>query len=153
MATGSTQRGDLDTNTFVLLERIADVSSLPDEPMITAVTLAEISAGLLVANSQEQAIRHMRLRQVEADFRPLPFDAAAARSVGLVAASLRRDGRKLSARAFDAMVAATAIANDLPLYACYPSDFEAIDDLDSDRSHTPTVHGTEYVALVKFALT
>jgi len=121
----------LDTSTVILLERITDVSSLPDEPMITAVTLAELSVGPLIATSpQEQAVRQMRLQQAEADFRPLAFDAAAARSFGRVAASLRRSGRKRSARAFEAMIAATAIANDLPLFTCNPSDFENIDDLD-----------------------
>ena len=124
-------RGVLDTSTIVLFERIADVSTLPEVPMITAVTLAELSVGPLVASdAREQAIRQLRLQQAEADFQPLPFDAAAARSFGRVAASLRRAGRKSSARAFDAMIAATAIANDLPLFTCNPSDFENIDDLD-----------------------
>lgn len=131
MASGPTVRGVLDTSTIILLERITDVSTLPEEPMITAVTLAELSVGPLVASSPpEQAIRQLRLQQAEADFHPLPFDAAAARSFGRVAASLRRGGRKSSARAFDAMIAATAIANDLPLFTCNPSDFENIDDLD-----------------------
>jgi predicted nucleic acid-binding protein len=124
-------RGVLDTSTIVLFERIADVSTLPEVPMITAVTLAELSVGPLVASDpREQAIRQLRLQQAEADFQPLPFDAAAARSFGRVAASLRRAGRKSSARAFDAMIAATAIANDLPLFTCNPSDFENIDYLD-----------------------
>lgn len=131
MASDPTVRGVLDTSTLVLFERIADVSTLPEEPMITAVTLAELSVGPLVASDpREQAIRQLRLQQAEADFQPLPFDAAAARSFGRVAASLRRAGRKSSARAFDAMIAATAIANDLPLFTCNPSDFENIDDLD-----------------------
>ena len=131
MATDPVQRGVLDTSTVVLLERIADVSSLPEVPMITAVTLAELSVGPLVTTlPEEQAIRQMRLQQAEADFRPLAFDAAAARSFGRVAASLRRSGRKSSTRAFDAMIAATAIANDLPLFTCNPSDFEGIDELD-----------------------
>lgn len=131
MALSPTVRGVLDTSTIVLFERIADVSTLPEEPMITAVTLAELSVGPLVASDpREQAIRQLRLQQAEADFQPLPFDAAAARSFGRVAASLRRAGRKSSARAFDAMIAATAIANDLPLFTCNPSDFENIDDLD-----------------------
>jgi predicted nucleic acid-binding protein len=131
-------RGVLDTSTVILLERIADVSSLPEEPMITAVTLAELSVGPLVASDpQEQAIRQVRLQQAEADFQPLPFDAAAARSFGRVAASLRRGGRRSSARAFDAMIAATAIANDLPLFTCNPSDFENIDDLDLRRIPHP----------------
>lgn len=124
-------RGVLDTNIVVLFERITDLSALPLEPVITTVTLAELSVGPLVARTmQEQAARQLRLQQVEADFQPLPFDAAAARSFGRVAASLRRGGRKTNARSFDAMIAATAIANDLPLFTCNPADFEGIDDLD-----------------------
>jgi predicted nucleic acid-binding protein len=44
--------------------------------------------------------------------------------------SLRRSGRKTAARAYDAMIAATALANGLPIYTCNPTDFEAIDGLD-----------------------
>lgn len=131
MASDSTKRGVLDTSTIILLERIGDISSLPEEPMITAVTLAELSVGPLVAsNPEEQAIRQLRLQQTETDFHPLAFDAAAARSFGRVAASLHREGRKTHARAFDAMIAAIAIANGLPLYTCNPADFEHIEDLD-----------------------
>ena len=103
MTSSVAMRGVLDAPfTIILLERIIDVSLLPDEPMITAVTLAELSVGPLVAATpHEQAIRQLRLQQAEADFRPLPFDAAAARSFGRVAASLRHGGRKSSARAFD----------------------------------------------------
>jgi hypothetical protein len=69
------------------------------------------------------------VQQAEADFDPLPFDAAAARAFGQVAASLRRSGRKPAARALDALIAATAIANGLPLYTCNPGDFAGIDGL------------------------
>ena len=48
---------------------------------------------------------------------------------GRVAASLRRAGRKTTARAFDAMIAATALSNDLPVYTCNPVDFVGIEDL------------------------
>jgi predicted nucleic acid-binding protein len=124
-------RGVLDTSTIILLERIGDTSTLPREPLITAVTLAELSVGPLVAvDPGEQAVRQARLQQAEADFDPLPFDAAAARAFGRVAASLHRAGRKAQARAYDAMIAATAISNDLPLYTCNPADFEHIDELD-----------------------
>ena len=73
--------------------------------------------------------RQARLQQAEADFDPLPFDAAAARAFGRVAASLRLAGRKAHARAYDAMIAAIAISNDLPLYTCNPGDFEHIDEV------------------------
>ncbi len=122
--------GILDTSTLLLLGRIDGVDALPEEPMITAITLAELSVGPLVATSdEERAARQAHLQQAEADFDPLPFDAAAARSFGLVAASLRRAGRKPAARAYDAMVAAVCIANDLPIHTCNAGDFSGIDGL------------------------
>ncbi len=123
-------RGVLDTSTVILLSRLTDVSALPDLPLITAVTLAELSVGpLLASDDRERAVRQAHLQQAEADFEPLPFDAAAARSFGQVAASLRRRGRKSASRGYDAMIAATALANGLPVHTCNPSDFEGIDGL------------------------
>lgn len=121
--------GILDTNTLILLERL-DPDDLPAEPVISAITLGELSVGPLVADDdRERAARQARLQEVESVFEPLPFDAAAARAFGGVAAALRRSGRKPSARAFDALIAATAIANQLPLYTCNPRDYLGIDDL------------------------
>jgi tRNA(fMet)-specific endonuclease VapC len=123
------QVGLLDTSTLVLIERL-DAAALPAEPVITAVTLAELSVGPLVADTeQERVARQLRLQQAEATFEPLPFDAHAARAFGGVAASLRCSGRKPSARSFDAMIAATAIANGLPLYTCNPRDFDGMQGL------------------------
>ncbi|GMU77580.1 MAG: hypothetical protein AMXMBFR46_03790 [Acidimicrobiia bacterium] len=123
-------RGVLDTSTLILLARIVAPDTLPDEPLITAITLAELSVGPLVAASDtERAARQAHLQQAEADFDPLPFDAPAARSFGQVAASLRRSGRKASARASDAMIAAVCVANDLPLHTCNAEDFVGIDGL------------------------
>ena len=114
-----------------MLSRLADAEFLPNEPLITAVTLAELSIGPLVASTDaERAARQAHLQQAEADFDPLPFDAQAARAFGRVAASLRQSGRKASARAYDAMIAATALAHGLPVYTCNPNDFAGIDGLD-----------------------
>ncbi len=124
-------RGVLDTSTVILLQRLTDATVLPAEPLITAVTLAELSVGPLVAEDDgERAARQAHLQQAESDFDPLAFDAGAARAFGRVAASLRRAGRKTSARAYEAMIAATAIANDLPVYTCNPADFSGIDGLE-----------------------
>lgn len=123
-------RGILDTSTVIMLSRISNPADLPAEPLITAVTLAELSVGPLVATDDtERAARQAHVQQAEADFDPLPFDAAAARTLGRVAASLRKVGRKPSARALDAMIAATALANVLPVYTCNPADFTGIEGL------------------------
>jgi tRNA(fMet)-specific endonuclease VapC len=130
-ATHRHARGLLDTSTLLLLPRIRDAESLPAEPAISTITLAELSVGPLVAGSgEERAARQAHLQQAEADFDPLPFDAAAARAFGRVAASLRRSGRKPAARAYDALIAATALANALPVYTCNPDDFSGIEELE-----------------------
>jgi predicted nucleic acid-binding protein len=123
--------GLLDTNTLVLLPRLRDADALPDEPLISAVTLAELSVGPLVATTDaERESRQAVLQQTEADFDPLPFDASAARAFGRVAASMRRAGRKPAARSYDAMIAAIALSNDLPLFTRNPADFSGVDGLE-----------------------
>ena len=122
--------GLLDTSTVILLPRLYDPDALPAEPRISTITLAELSVGpLLATDDGERAARLAHLQQAEADFDPLPFDADAARAFGQVAASLRRSGRKTAARAYDAMIAAVALANQLPLFTCNPDDFAGIDGL------------------------
>ena len=121
----------LDTSTVVLLGRINDPATLPDESVISAVTLAELSVGPHVAdNDDDRAARQAHLQQAESDFDVLAFDADCARAFGAVAASLRASGRKPAARAYDALIAASAIAYGLPLYSCNPADFDTIPQLD-----------------------
>lgn len=77
-------RGVLDTSIVVALETYAP-AQLPVIPVITAMTLAELSAGPLLTNDPaERAARQARLQEVEASFDPLPFDAAAARAFARV---------------------------------------------------------------------
>lgn len=122
--------GILDTSTFIKLKRVTDESALPHEPLITAVTLAELSIGPLVASADdERAIRQAHLQEAEADFDPVPFDADAARAFARVATSLRAAGRKPTARSFDALIAATALAHQIPVFTCNTRDFEGIDEL------------------------
>lgn len=121
----------LDTSTVILLGRPSDAAELPDESVISAVTLAQLSVGPHVARTaKERAARQAHLQQAEADFEPIAFDAAAARAFGRVAAALRSAGRNPAARAYDALIAAAAIAEGVPLYTCNPGDFAGIDELD-----------------------
>ena len=123
--------GLLDTNTVILLARLRDPDALPDEPTISAVTLAEIAVGPLSTDDDRERVRRQgHLQLAEANFDPIPFDAAAARAFAEVASSFRRLGRKPAARAFDALIAATAISRDLPVYTCNPRDFDGIERLE-----------------------
>jgi tRNA(fMet)-specific endonuclease VapC len=47
-------RGVLDTSTVLLLSRVEEAGSLPAEPLITAITLAELSVGPLVAADEAE---------------------------------------------------------------------------------------------------
>ena len=120
----------LDTSAVIDLAEL-DEADLPYECLISAITLAELSVGPLVASGgKERAARQAHLQQAEADFEPIPFDADAARAFGRVAASLRSAGKKPKARAYDALIAATALAHELPLYTRNVEDFAGIDGLD-----------------------
>lgn len=130
MTDPSPQQGLLDTSLVIDLAEV-DPDQLPSEPLICAITLAELSVGPLVATTRDvQVARQLLLQQVESDFDPLPFDAAAARAFGSVAASLRSSGRKPAARAYDALIAAVAMSQGLPLYTSNAADFSGIEGLD-----------------------
>ena len=102
----------------------------PTRLLISTVTIAELSVGPLVAGDDiTRAARQAHLQQAEADFEPLPFDSASTRAFGQVAAALRGAGRKPAARAYDALIAAIAIANDLPVVTANPKDFGGIPGL------------------------
>ncbi|MBK6310478.1 MAG: type II toxin-antitoxin system VapC family toxin [Candidatus Microthrix sp.] len=123
-------RGLLDTSVVIDLEQIS-AYELPHEVAISAITLAELAAGPHAAgDAEERARRQDRLQRTEAAFDPLPFCAESARAYGRVFAAVSSAGRKpRGARAVDLLVAATAVANQLPIYTRNPADFAALDDL------------------------
>lgn len=121
--------GLLDTNILILRAGI-NPEERPDEMMISAITTAELSVGVLVAADPRQRAQRMKILQaVEAEFDPLPFDTAAAREYGQLWASVIAAGRKPRPRTAALMIAYIAVANDLPLYTCNPTDFKGLDHL------------------------
>lgn len=131
MSIASHEVGILDTSTVLRLAELNE-HELPAESLITSITLAELSVGPLIASDAHlRAERQIHVQEAESSYGdPLPFDAAAARAFGQVAAELRADGRKSKARAFDALIAATARANGLPIYTFNPDDFSGISGLE-----------------------
>jgi len=112
----------------IALEQI-DPADLPLELAVSAVTLAELAAGPHATDDPaERARRQDRLQRAEAAFEPLPVDATVARAYGRVYAAVAAAGRKAGGRrALDLLIAAAALAADLPLYTRNPSDFEQLD--------------------------
>jgi len=129
MTEASHERGLADTSVIISLENIAP-ESLPAELAISAVTLAELAAGPHATDDlPERARRQDRLQRVESTFDPLPFDEAAARAYGRLYAAVVTGGRKArGARAMDLLIAATAVANQLPLYTLNTADFQSLGD-------------------------
>jgi predicted nucleic acid-binding protein len=123
-------RGLLDTSVVIALGQVP-AGSLPLEPAIAAVTLAELAAGPHATDdAEERARRQDRLQRIESLLDPLPFDAAAARAHGRVYACTRaRERKPRGARAVDLLIAATALANDLPLFTRNPDDFHHLDQV------------------------
>ncbi len=128
----------LDTN-ILILRKWLDPVELPDEMAISAITLAELSAGPhevrrndeqdMYDEHAERARRLEILQRAESEFDPVPFDAEAARIFGRVTAAVIGAGRKPHGRVADLMIAATAIAEGLPLFTTNPGDFAGLDTL------------------------
>jgi predicted nucleic acid-binding protein len=133
-----TRQGMLDTNILILRPWI-DPAELPDEMAISAITLAELSAGPHEVRRNDEQDRYDEraerarrleiLQRVENEFDPVPFDVEAARIFGRVTAAVIGTGRKPRRRVVDLMIAATAIAEGLPLYSTNPDDFSGLDSL------------------------
>ena len=110
-----------------------------DEMAISAVTLAELSAGPhqvrpngeqdLYDEHEERARRTEALQRAESEFDPVPFDVEAARVYGRVTAAVVAAGRKPRRRNADLMIAATAISEGLPLYTTNPGDYAGLEKL------------------------
>lgn len=127
-------RGLIDTNIVIHLAAL-DPDELPDELVICAVTLAELSAGPHHASDpSERARRTSVLQHVEATFEPLPFDAEAARAFGMISAAVLAAGRGTRRRLADLMIASIAHTHRLPLYTTNPDDFIGLDDLVTVRA-------------------
>ena len=124
------RRGLVDTSVVIDLGRV-DADALPAEIAISAITLAELAAGpRATADPAERARRQDRLQRTESTFEALPVDAAVARAYGRIYAAVVAAGRKARGRrAFDLLIAATALSGELPLYTCNPGDFSELDGL------------------------
>lgn len=122
--------GLLDTSVVIDWHDPVVAQMLPAVVAISAITAAELAAGPhTAAGPVDAARRQARLQEVEAKLEPIPFDAAAVRSYGLVVAAVIDEGRKPRKRFADLLIAATAHANRLDLYTRNPDDFLGLDQL------------------------
>jgi predicted nucleic acid-binding protein len=120
----------IDTSVVIDLDHL-DAGQLPTELTVSALTMAELAAGPhATSDSAERARRQDRLQRAEATFDPLPFDSAAARAYGRIYAAIRAVGRRARGpRVVDLLIAATALAANVPLYTRNVDDFRGIEHL------------------------
>lgn len=123
-------RGIVDTSVVIDLDRI-EHGNLPTEVAISAVTLAELAAGPhATTDPAERARRQDRLQRTEATFEPVSVDSSVARAYGRLYAATVESGRRAHGRrALDLLIAATALASELPLYTRNPDDFGGLEGL------------------------
>jgi hypothetical protein len=120
------ERGIVDTSVVISLEQL-DAEVLPTEIAISAITLAELAAGPHATDDPlQRAERQDRLQRVEAAFEAIQVDADVARAYGRVYAAVRAAGRQPRGRAFDLLIAATALSRSLPLYTRNLADVDGL---------------------------
>ena len=119
-------RAVLDTSVVIA----TDIAPLEGELAVSAITLAELHFGVLVAKQRKvRAERLRRLLVLQRTFDALPVDEAVAASYGQVAAAVVDAGRQPRARSVDLLIAATAHAHSARLYTRNAGDFDGLDDL------------------------
>ena len=117
-------RAVLDTSVLVS----GGLAEVPEDLAISAVSLAEIHFGVLVARSDEERAARLRLLTgLERTFDALPVDDAVAASYGELAAAVVRAGRRPRPRSMDLLIAATAHAHDARLYTRNPDDLRGLE--------------------------
>lgn len=110
-------RGLLDTSVFVGREQGRPIAGeLPNEAAVSVMTIAELHLGVLRARDSKTRAQRMRtVAEVEHAFDPLPVDTTVARVFAELVATARSRGKRPGV--VDTLIAATAVAHDLPIYS------------------------------------
>lgn len=119
-------RGLLDTSVFIAREagRPISVAVLPDDVLVSVITVAELQAGVLAATQTEIRSRRLATLGIIAGLEPLAVDLAAARQWALLRVRLAEAGRRVNVN--DLWIAATAMANNLTIYT-QDADYDPIE--------------------------
>lgn len=126
---GTVERGILDTSVLIAREEEPEIE-VPLEIAISVVTLAELHYGVLIAKDDLTRQRRLsRLGAIEASFQPLPVDSAVARAFGVISHAVKAAGRQPRSRIMDLLIAATALAHNMPIYTRNANDFEGLRSL------------------------
>lgn len=108
-------RGLLDTSVLIALEqdRAVDRSLLPNECAVSIITLGELRLGILAAQDSDQRTQRLETMVEVLAFDALPVDKAVIANWASLKVRLRDAGLRMESN--DALIAATAIAHQVPL--------------------------------------
>jgi predicted nucleic acid-binding protein len=123
------RRALADTSVFIGLEAERfDAGKFADfEWGISAVTLGELRLGVLQAKDPEASSRRLSTYQLAQRFEAMTIDEAVSEAWALLVSRLRAAGRRMPVN--DSWIAATAIANDIPLVT-QDADYDDVPDVE-----------------------
>jgi predicted nucleic acid-binding protein len=111
-----------DTSLFIGREQDRRLEGqVPDELVVSVVTLAELRLGVLMASTLEARSRRLDTLSLVESLEPLPIDEAVAAAWARLVAELRAARRRAPIN--DSWIAATAIAHELPI-ATQDADYD-----------------------------
>lgn len=121
-------RGLVDTSVFIAREggRQLDVAALPSEVAVSIVTIGELRAGVLVAETVEVRDRRLSTLTAALQLDPVPIDDAVAAQWARLRVLLRDSGQRMPVN--DSWIAATAMALRVPIVT-QDADFPVIPEL------------------------
>lgn len=121
-------RGLADTSVFIAREsgRELDLGALPDELAVSIITIGELRAGVLVAQTVEARDRRLSTLTAALQLDPHPIDDAVAAAWARLRVLLRDSGQRMPVN--DSWIAATALALGVPVVT-QDTDFPEIEGL------------------------
>ena len=124
-------KGLVDTSVFIAREAGRPLDSLPDEPAVSVVTLAELHLGVLRARDAQTRARRLRtLSRVEREYDAIPIDAEVARTFASIVGDARAAGRR--PKVMDVWIAATGVRHGLVVFT-QDADFADIPQVQVQR--------------------
>lgn len=125
MSAPSALRGLLDTSVFIAIEsgRGLRAEGMPLTGAVSAVTKAELRAGIFAADGIEARDKRIKTLELVTRIPLLPVDDEVANAWAQMRAYLAASGRRVNAN--DMWIAATAAAHEIPVVT-QDADFDAL---------------------------
>lgn len=121
---------NLDVKKYDDLKRIIENTD-NNKIKISTIVLAELEYGISKGKPEFRYARKEQVYQFIKDYEIIPFDDLAARTFGQIRANLESKGQVIGA--YDMLIAAQAVANDLVLVTNNTKEFKRIKELSFDN--------------------